>query len=201
MRLQTRGSGSDLRRLMEAPRANSAAMASNLFGDIPVMLIGAHAANAYMPPRHTKDVDFLVPQERLADVEALLQAAGWTKSRDLFFPNAKLGLAGSAWHCSEPEQEIDIITSAQPWVEAAFHAPVSQDQNGARVLPLPFLVLMKLDSARTTDQGDLSRMLGRLSDNEIDHVVTVVARYYDDAQAADDIRQYALIGRWEYETE
>ena len=78
---------------------------------------------------------------------------------------------------------------------------MSRDRNGARVLPLPYLMLMKLDSARGVDQGDLTRILGRLDDAEVERVIAMVGRHYADRQAAEDIRQYAAIGRWEWETE
>ncbi len=201
MRLRTRGSGSDLERLMTGPRSNAGLMASKVFGTIPVMLVGAHAANAYMPPRHTADVDFLVPNHRFREAEKALSAEGWQRSLDLVFPNANLGLHGSAWSHQQTNEQLDLISSPQPWVEAAFDAPIVRAQDGARVLPLPFLVLMKLDSARTTDQGDLGRMLGRLDNAAVENVIAVVTKHYGDPQAADDIRQYAEIGRWEYSTE
>lgn len=200
-RLRTRGSGSDLDRLMMGPRSNAGFMASKIFGEIPVMLIGAHAANVYMPPRNTADVDFLVPHHRFQDAENKLAAEGWGRLRSLMFPNANLGLYGSAWSHPETNEELDLISSPQRWVETAFNSPISHAQNGARVLPLPFLVLMKLDSARTIDQGDLGRMLGRLDDPMIEKVISEVTKHYADPQAADDIRQYAEIGRWEYSVE
>ncbi|MGH7736648.1 MAG: hypothetical protein ACREMP_02080 [Candidatus Tyrphobacter sp.] len=175
-------------------------MASKVFGDIPVMLAGAHAANAYMPPRNTADVDFIVPHHRFSDAEAALAREGWKRSRGLVFPNANLGLYGSAWRHPEANEYLGVLSSPQRWVEGAFDAQVSRAQNGARVLPLSFLVLMKLDSSRTTDQGDLGRMLGRLDSAEVEKIVSVVTKHYGDPQAADDIRQLAEIGRWEYAT-
>ncbi len=41
-------------------------------------------------------------------------------------------------------------------------------------------------------------MLGRLDDSEVEQVVAIVTKHYGDPQAADDIKQYAEIGRWEY---
>ncbi|MBC5804292.1 MAG: hypothetical protein GIX03_15100 [Candidatus Eremiobacteraeota bacterium] len=191
--------GSDLGRLMRGERPTISFVTSAVFGDIVTMLAGAHAANAYAPPRVTADVDFLVPHERFAEAQARLRDAGWRKSCDLVFPNAKLGLYGGA--CREPvlHTDADILASPQAWAHAAFTATPSHDQNGARVLPLPFLVLMQLDSACGVDQGNLSRMLGRLDDAAIEHILEIVERYYDDHQAAEDVRQYALIGRWEYQ--
>ena len=164
------------------------------------MLAGAHAANAYMPPRNTADIDFIVPYDRFRDAEQALEKAGWLRARDLVFPNANLGLSGSAWHHPQSNEELDLITSAQNWVQAAFDAPVSHAPDGSRIVPLSFLVLMKLDSARTTDQGDLARMLGRLDDREVGKIVSVVTAHYADPQTADDIRQFAEIGRWEYDS-
>lgn len=199
-RRNTRGSGSDLGRLMQGRRPKVSLVTSAVFGDIAVMLAGAHAANAYAPPRATADVDFLVPHERFSAAEKRLRAAGWRKSRDLVFPNAKLALYGSAWHEPVGRMDADIMASPQTWVHAAFAATPALDQNGARVLPLPYLVLMKLDSARGIDQGDLARMLGRLDDVAVECVVNIVEQHYDDHQAAEDVRQYARIGRWEYQT-
>ncbi|HTW82843.1 MAG TPA: hypothetical protein VMD91_02105 [Candidatus Sulfotelmatobacter sp.] len=74
-----------------------------------------------------------------------------------------------------------------------------RDRNGERVIPLAYLVLMKLDSARAVDQGDLTRTLGRLDAEQVDAIVSIVERYYGDPAAADDVRQYHEVGRWEYE--
>jgi hypothetical protein len=60
---------------------------------------------------------------------------------------------------------------------------------------------MKLDAARSVDQGDLSRILGRRTDDELDAVAAVVKKHYShDPAALEDVRQYAEVGRWEYLT-
>ncbi len=199
-RLNTRGSGSNLDRLMLGPRSNAGLMAGKVLSNIPFMIVGAHAANAYMPARNTHDVDLLVKSEDFPNAEQCLQESSWIKSSDLLFPNAKLGLFGSAWHRDKAGEEIDLLSSNQPWVTEAFETSTVQDQNGARIIPLPFIILMKIDSARTVDQGDLGRMLGRLDDSQIEKIIAVVERHYDDYQAPDDIRQYAEFGRWEYQS-
>jgi len=126
--------------------------------------------------------------------------SGWKRIRDLIFPTAKLGLFGSLWSPPDDGVEIDILSSDHAWAHAAFDAPISRDQTGERVIPLAFLVLMKLDAARGIDQSDINRILGRLSPEAVEEVVSLVGRFYDDSAAADDIRQSAAIGRWEYET-
>jgi hypothetical protein len=201
MRKNTRGSGSDLRYLLTLPRTPNgiSLLIEQTFGSIPVLLVGAHAVAAYAPERMTKDVDYFVAGDRYAEAEKRLQDSGWAKLRDLHFPNAKLGLHGSAWRPGSGGVEVDLITSEQEWARAVFEAPITHDKNGERVIPLEFLVLMKLDSARANDQGDINRILGLLPPERVEDVIRVVVRYYDDPAAADDIRQSAEIGRWEYE--
>jgi hypothetical protein len=67
-------------------------------------------------------------------------------------------------------------------------------------MPLPYLVLMKIDSARGVDQGDLTRLLGRIDAPSVEAIVTIVERHYGKGLIADDVRQYAEIGRWEYDS-
>jgi hypothetical protein len=68
-------------------------------------------------------------------------------------------------------------------------------------MPLPYLVLVMIDSARALDQADLARMLGRLEKAEVDEVVHVVEQAYGSKAFSKDIRQYAEIGSREYLTE
>jgi len=60
---------------------------------------------------------------------------------------------------------------------------------------------MKFDSARGIDQADLTRMLGKLDDAQIEEIIDTVERSCGDPAFADDIRQYAKLGRWERETQ
>jgi hypothetical protein len=85
MRVRTYGSGSDLDRFMGLLRSNNGKMSTKFFGDIPIMLVGTHAANAFMPPRHADDVDVLVGHDRFDETERLLESDGWTKLRNLIF--------------------------------------------------------------------------------------------------------------------
>lgn len=196
LRKQGRGAGSDLRGLMQLPREAVMVRPEDLFGDLPALVIGGVAARAYAPERLTKDIDFLIDHDRFAEATSLLAKRGWQKKIDLVFPNASLGLGGQAWE--KDGLAIDVITTDQAWAYEAFDTP-AYDQTGLRVIPLAFLVLMKLDSARGIDQGDLTRMLGRLDDAEVDAIVKVVEKHSHDPQAADDVRQYTLLGRMEWE--
>ncbi|MGD1065504.1 MAG: hypothetical protein ABR975_01665 [Vulcanimicrobiaceae bacterium] len=199
-RKATRGSGSDLWFLLELAPSHGVDMIESVFGDASAMLISARAVAAYAPERFTKDVDFLVPYDFFAEEEERLRAAGWERLRSLVFPNAALGLIGSAWHNAARTTEIDVITSPQAWVREAFETAVARDRSGHRVIPLAYLVLMKLDSARAIDQADLSRTLGRLDAEQVEAIVRIVERHYGDPAAGDEVRQYHEVGRWEYET-
>jgi hypothetical protein len=196
LRKRSRGAGSDLRRLMELPREDILVRPQDLFGDVPVVVIGGVATRAYAPERKTKDVDYLVEHECFDEAIAHLRMRGWQKRIDLVFPTSALGLYGQAWE--KDGTMIDVISTAQEWSSKAFDVP-SYDQTGLRVIPLAYLVLMKIDSARGIDQGDLTRMLGRLDDEQVAAIARVVERYSHDPQAADDVRQYALLGRMEWD--
>ncbi len=189
------GAGSDLERLMRLQRRPIDLKISELLNDIPWTVVGGIATRAYMPERTTSDVDILVEHARFDEVCGRLESDGWKPGNDLVFPDASLGLRGTAW---TRESELDILSSGQAWANEALSVE-AYDQTGLRVVALPYLVLMKLDAARGIDQGDLSRMLGRLDDAQLENLIAVVGRHLRDPQAMEDIRQYAQLGRWELE--
>ena len=191
------GAGSNMETLMQSEREKLDIVLESLFGDIPAAVCGGIAVRAYAPERKTQDIDVLVDHQRHAEAERRLAGSQWTTDGRLYFPNSMLGLSGSAW--LKDGQKLDLIATDQPWGAEALAAPVF-DQTGLRVLPLAYLVLMKIDSARGIDQGDLSRMLGRLDTAQVDDVVALVARHHRDPHAAEDVRQYAELGALEYWT-
>jgi hypothetical protein len=93
---------------------------------------------------------------------------------------------------------IDLISGSQEWVNDVMMAE-SYDQAGLRMIALPYLVLMKIDASRGQDQADVERMLGRASAEDVERIAKVVDRYSGDPQAAEDVRQYALLGQMEYQ--
>ena len=136
--------------------------------DIPWVIVGAVATRAYMPERATKDLDILVRRKDGEEVRKRLEEAGYTY---------ETGLAVPGFSVRSPEgTEVDVILGDYPWLEEALAHP-NQDPAGYRVLDLPYLVLMKMASSRLQDMADLSRMLGLASDEELDRVRKVVARY------------------------
>jgi len=190
------GAGSDLDMLMQLERTRLFVTVDNLLGDIPAAVVGGVATRAYSPERVTQDLDVLVDHARYPEAARRLETLGWRRLRELTFPNTMLGLYGSAW--SKDANMLDLMATEQPWAEEAL-AEEAFDQTGLRIVALPYLVLMKLDSARGIDQGDLTRMLGRATPSDIERTVRVVERHHGDPHAADDVLQYATLGALEYE--
>ncbi len=172
----------------------------DLFEGIAVCLVGAHAVNAFAPERTTQDIDYFTLPETYDEASDRLRAAGFVKrATDLAFFQSQLALFGASWSHPQTNAKIDLRSSNAPWAVAAFAAPPAVNTAGDRVIPIAFLVLMKLDAARSQDQADIARILGRLSSAEVENVIDVVARHAPhDPTLLEDIRQYALLGTWEY---
>ena len=188
------GSGSDQAFLMALARGPLRVKPQAIFGATPFVIVGGVATRMYMPERFTKDVDILVVPSDFPAIRASLTRAGFVKRGPLGFPNATLGLFGEAW--TSADEEYDVLSSEQPWCAEALATPIV-DRDGNAIVRLPYLVLMKLDSARGIDQGDLSRMLGALDDAQVAEITAIVAAHLSDPDVASDIEQYAQLGRWE----
>jgi hypothetical protein len=141
-----------------------------------------------MPERFTKGMDILV---RLADGDPaieLLQGAGYQMISRLAIPGYLL---------RSPEGiEIDVIFGKDPWLDEALAKP-ERDQAGLPVIGLPYLVLMKMAANRGRDFGDLTTMLGWASDEALETVREVVARY--SPEDSPDLESLIFIGKKERE--
>jgi hypothetical protein len=197
LRKRPMGSGSDMETLMQSERETLSIVMESLFGDIPAAVVGGVATRAYSPERKTQDIDVLVDHDRYQEALQRLRDQGWRRIRDLVFTAGLLGLYGSAW--TKDGTKLDVLATEQRWSEEAL-SDRSYDQTGLRVIALPYLVMMKIDSARGIDQGDLTRMLGLLDEAAVEAVVDVVRRHYGDPHGAEDVRQYAMLGKLEYWT-
>jgi len=140
----------------------------SILQDIPWLIVGGVATRAYMPERATRDLDILI---RRADGDAVwqkLQAAGYTRISELAIPG---------FIARSPEDvELDILYGDDAWLDEALQHPET-DTAGYPVIGLPYLVLMKLASARAQDMADLARMLGLASETRLAQVRDVVRRY------------------------
>jgi hypothetical protein len=169
---------------------------AQLFAGIPYLVVGGIATRSYMPERATKDIDILVSSQYYDDAAARLRREGWQIVHSLSFPGSSLGLRGDLWKFGDAQ--IDLITTDKRWAEDAFSAP-QIDSLGTRVIALPYLVLMKLDSARPQDTADITRMLAFADDPTLSKAREVVGRYARDSEAIEDFESLLEIGRWELE--
>lgn len=158
--------------------------------DIPWAVVGAVATRAYMPERATKDLDILVRREDGDEVREQLEEVGYTYVTSLAVPGFMMR--------SAEDVEVDVILGDYPWVDEALAHP-REDPAGYPVLDLPYLVLMKLESSRGRDIGDLTTMLGLASDEELDQVREVVTRY--EPSALEDLESLIYLGRLEMQSD
>ena len=156
---------------------------------LPWAIVGGVATRAYMPERATKDIDILVRLEDADEGRERLVAAGYKVISLLAVP-------GFLFH-SPDGVEVDVIFGQYPWLDEALPHP-NQDPAGYPVLDLPYLVLMKMESSRGRDVGDLTTMLGLASDEELDRVRAVVARYAPAEK--DDLESLIYLGRFEIDS-
>ncbi len=159
-------------------------------GDIPWATVGAVATRHYMPERATADLDVMVAGPDAPEARKRLAAAGYRYVHDLT-------VGGSTWQTPEGVA-LDVLEAVQPWAKTALaEAQTNRDLQGLPVLPLAFLVLMKLQSGRVQDLGDVTRMLGQADEDSLGRVREVVRAY--EPQAVEDVEQMILLGRLELE--
>lgn len=151
---------------------------------VPHAIVGAVATNAYAPERLTRDLDLAVVAADAGRAEAALRAAGWRRLGSLSL------VSGSSWR-DAVGHDLDLLALAEPWAAEAVAAAQGNRIAELPTLPLCYLVFMKLLASRTTDLGDVSRMLGRASAEQVAEARAVVARFGD----ADDLADFDQLAR------
>jgi hypothetical protein len=139
-----------------------------------------------MPERMTRNLDILVHHQDGAVALARLREAGYQVASDLSIPGHTLNAPDGI--------EIDLLLIPFNWIDEAFQQE-QRDPAGFPVLGLPYLVMMKMETSRPQDLGDLSRMLGLAEESDLEQVRDVVARYMPDA--AEDLESLIYLGRLE----
>ena len=139
-----------------------------------------------MPERMTRDLDILVHHQDGDAALARLKEAGYQVASDLPKPGHTL--------IAPDRTKINLRLIPYPWIDEAFQRE-QRDPAGFPVLALPYLVLMKMETSRPQDLGDLSRMLGLAEENDLEQVRDVVTRYMPDA--AEDLESLIYLGRLE----
>ncbi len=154
--------------------------------DIAWVIVGAVATRAYMPERETKDLDILVHLDDGKEAIECLKAAGYRVV-------SRLGVPGYLLRSPEG-MEVDIIFGSYPWLREAL-AKSNYDAVGLPVLDLPYLVLMKAQASRVQDWGDVTRMLGLASEEQLTKIRKIIARYAPDLKG--DLETMIYLGQLE----
>lgn len=152
-------------------------------------IAGAVATRAYMPERMTQAMDVLVHESDGDAVVNLLKRKGYGVVSPLRIETGYSMLSPDGI-C------VNILYGNYVWLEEAL-MDVGQDPIGYPVLKLPYLVLMKMQSQRVWDLGDLGIMLGWASDADLDEVRKVVAEYAP--EDSDDLESLIFLGKRERE--
>jgi len=161
---------------------------SKAIGDTLWAVIGAAATRAYMPERLTGDLDIAVAASDAPEVSRRLRAAGCEQ----LGPPA---IGGSAWRTPEGFP-VEVIELDDPWARDALREAQTQgDAQGLPVMPLRYLVLLKLRSSRAQDVADISRMLGQADEPALDAVRRVIAEQMPDA--IEDVESLIALGKLE----
>ncbi len=142
----------------------------NILAPVPWALVGGLALRAYMPERMTLDVDILVHERHSEAARLALLDAG-------YHVTGQLSIGGFSVQSDDSTvPPIDVLTRADPWLDAALAQPVA-DPAGYPVLGRPYLILLKLEAGRTQYLADVQRLLARVPQPERDAMRLLVQRY------------------------
>ncbi len=144
---------------------------------------GGLAVGVYSPERATQDLDLVIITRSL--VEKRLLELGYTKV-------GELSIGGSTWRLPDG-REIDVIDiSDKAWAEEALQEASKTIFHDFPILPLPYLILMKLESSRMQDIADIGRMLKYADRSQRQRIRSIVASYRP--QDLEDYEQILLLG-------
>jgi hypothetical protein len=157
----------------------------------PFAIRGGLAVNYYARPRQTDDLDIVVLIQDMPTWDALFCDNGWSR---------KGPLSGGGWTYTNGDLQIDVLASNSDWAPRAISEAQAAIHDGLPLIPLVWLAWMKLDAGRTTDQTDVSRMLGRLTAEEFNEVVVTLAPWLS-IEDREDLESLYQLGRWEMGSE
>jgi len=141
-----------------------------------------------MPERLTRDLDVAIWVGDAAEAYRELAAAEFVKQGDL-------SIGGATWQAPDGHL-IDIIEGRESWWPRALaEALTNRDAAGLPILPLSYLVYMKMQASRPQDLGALARMLGQADDDSLDKVRDFFRKHSpDDLQ---DLESLIQLGKLE----
>ncbi len=136
-----------------------------------------------MPERMTRDFNILDHHQDGEIALACLKEAGYQRVSELSIPGYMFNAPDGT--------EVELLLIPFPWIEEALQ-PGRTDAAGYPVLDLPYLVLIKMETSRTQDLADLSKMLGLANEEDLRLVRETVARLMPDA--AEDLESLIHLG-------
>ena len=144
-----------------------------------------------MPERMTQDLDIVIRNVDGSQVRQKLVEAG-------FIYQGELNIGGSSW--TTPNGELIGILEGNDvwWTEAIADAQANRDSQGLPIVPLPYLVLIKLRASRVQDIADVTRMLGQAGETILEAVRMLFAQHApEDMQ---DLESLIELGRLELQS-
>ena len=164
---------------------------TSILSPIQWAVVGAVATRLYMPERMTQDLDIVIRTVDSSQVRQKLTEAG-------FIYQGELSIGGSSWTTPNGES-IDILEGADIWwTEAIADAQANRDGQGLPIIPLPYLVLIKLRVGRVQDIADVARMLGQAGEATLDAVRMLFTQHApEDMQ---DLESLIELGRLELQS-
>ena len=161
---------------------------STVLTAVPWAVVGAVATRLYMPERLTRDLDIAIWIGDAAEAHRKLVAAGFINQGDL-------SIGGVTWQAPDGHL-IDMIEGREPWwPQALAEAQTNRDAAGLPILPLSYLIYMKMQASRPQDLGDLARMLGQATDDGLDKVRAFFRQYSPDD--LEDLESLIKLGKLE----
>jgi len=187
-RRQWPGTGSDLAALMEREPTVQWPDLTEVLRPIRYAVVGAVATRLYMPERTTNDLHVAVTTADREQAEQRLAAAGWERT-------GELAVGGSTW-LSPDGVAVDLLECRESWaVRALEEACNNRDADGLPIIPLPYLVLLKMRASRAVDIADIMRMLGLAGEGRLAEVRTAIAAYAPDD--VEDLESLIELGKLE----
>lgn len=161
---------------------------TEVLGDTTFAVVGAVATRLYAPERNTRDLDVVVVADDADVAREKLRNAGWQQL-------GALTIGGSSWRSSLGE-EVDVIEVQDLWwPQAIREAQENRDAQKLPILPMPYLVLMKFQSSRTVDIGDIARMLGQAKESTLNATRQLFEQY--ESEGMEDLESLIQLGQLE----
>ena len=152
-------------------------------------VVGGAATRLYMPERKTNDLDIIIAADSASDVAKLLVDEGLEKI-------GELSTGGTTWRMQDG-YTVDVLESGERWIPSALTTAASNlDGQGFPVLPLEYLVLLKMRASRAIDVADVSKMLGLADDDSLAKVRSSFTKWAP--EDIEDLESLILLGRLEY---